>query len=360
MDKTCKERAKRVARSINNWLRPDNDLLKKAIDRTVQEGLFSMSDIRYQIRALKKEATEAALLEWVGELNCVDGDPARVLCLHAGNLPLVGFQDVLAVALSGAGYAGKISKKDPYLLPTFFPHLQAEGLLNNAIWSTDLNTMDGVNSDAVLFSGSTDTVDHILPVLYQQDMVKPNVPILQRTAHYSMAYIHDAEPTTMRNLVDSVFRYGGQGCRSVALVVAPFSLRSEKCHFTDYVESFWLHSPQHIKARPALYHRFAYNKAMGYEQMWLDHFLVEETTMHPTEPFVLHWVVGGLETVKQLALDYEDGLQAVYSSGPEFTAGRFKAEPLVSAQQPPISWKPDGTDPLQWLCNVLQTTHKGS
>ena len=44
--------------------------------------------------------------------------------LHAGNLPLVGFQDVLAVLLSGAGYAGKLSRKDPWLIASFFDVLR--------------------------------------------------------------------------------------------------------------------------------------------------------------------------------------------------------------------------------------------
>ena len=88
----------------------------------MEEGLFSFEDIKFQIRALKENIDSGQVKEWAKRAELGERKNSfnqKVLCLHAGNLPLVGFQDALGTILSGADYFGKVSRKDPYLLPTF-------------------------------------------------------------------------------------------------------------------------------------------------------------------------------------------------------------------------------------------------
>ena len=104
----------KVVRATKAWLQPDNLSLKKAIDKTVEEDLFSLEDIKFQVRTLKQKVDSGQVEEWaeragLSERNNSSGK--KVLCLHAGNLPLVGFQDTLGTILSGADYHGKLSKK---------------------------------------------------------------------------------------------------------------------------------------------------------------------------------------------------------------------------------------------------------
>ncbi|MEX2368722.1 MAG: hypothetical protein WD510_04370 [Balneolaceae bacterium] len=343
-----------VLTAINNWLRPDNRELREAIDRTVQEGLFSFPDVKHRILSLKRTLNEENIRQWLenSRLSAGGGLGGRkILCLHAGNLPLVGIQDALAVLLSGAAYLGKVSGKDPWLLPSFLKEARRAGL-GEITWSDHLGSLEGARSDAVLFSGSARSVQEVLRAIDDLNLAKEGYLSLMRTAHYSLAYIDQNEAQTMEDLVEAVFRYGGRGCRSVAVVISPFSLEDEKCSFTDYVESFWLNNPPHHKPPPSLYHRYAYNKAVGHSQSWLDDFLIEETEMKPDKEYVLHWIRGGREKVRDFVQKYGSGLQSVYVTRREVKIPgleKKELELLSNAQCPPVDWQPDGVDTLKWL-----------
>ncbi len=347
-------RIDRLQSVIFEWLHPNNYHLKEAIDKTVNEGFFSFEDIKHQLLVFKKTLNKRDLLRWAEPLNRKPSNRKikRILCLHAGNIPLVGLQDLLAVLVSGHYYTGKISRKDPYLIPSLLKKLQNAGLVEKGKWSTDLTQLPKILSDAVLFSGSTNSVDTVFDKLIDLKLVKPQTPALVRTAHFSIAYIEDSLPDTMDQLTNAVFRYGGQGCRSVAMVVAPFGLHSKKCSFTDYIEKFFLSAPLHEKAPPSLYQRFAYNKALGVEQAWLDNFLIEETDIEPQEPFILHWVKGDKDTLTKLVDHYKNGLQTVYVKDPSVEIDGIETELIIDAQQPPIYWRPDGVDTVSWLAKI--------
>ncbi|MEX0823370.1 MAG: hypothetical protein WD008_03215 [Balneolaceae bacterium] len=350
---SASEQMENISKAVDQWLKPDNTMLKEAIDQTVDEGLFSLEDIKFQILHLKKSINKGSLLKWVEKsgFNKLANKPKRIVCLHAGNLPLVGIQDVLAVLLSGHNYFGKLSKKDPYLLESFLAECQKLGLLQKIRWTTELRDFEDTNADAVLFTGSGESVENVNEIIENLQIAKPDASQLIRTAHFSIAYITDHKPETFRSLTEAVFRYGGTGCRSVAIVVAPFHLDSEKCEFTDYVESFWLKNPQNQNPEPSLFHHFAYNKATGVSQSWLDDFLIEESRLIDIDKFILHWVKGGWAELEELVRQFEKEIQSVYSTSetPLQAGGKFLTENLSIAQKPPIWWRPDGVDTLQWI-----------
>ena len=348
-----KRHTENIFSAIEEWLDPGNFDLKQAIDRTVNEGFFSFEDVKNQILALKSTLSREKLTIWAQKshlkLNALSDK--KILCLHAGNLPLVGFQDLLSTIMTGGRYFGKLSRKDPYLLPTFLRMAQKHHLLDESTWSTRLEDFRPEPSEAVLFAGSIETASTIKEELNSFGLIKPDTPYLMRTAHFSMAFIPEKSPQTMKELTEAVFRYGGAGCRSVAVVVSPYSLDSIKCEFTDYVESFWLLNPQHQKPPASLFHRYALNKATNMSQAWLDDFLIEENLEKPKEKFILYWVQGDFEKFRQNVEHFEDGLQSLYSTA-NFVGNKinqFTIEPLSQAQKPPIWWKPDQVDTIHWL-----------
>ncbi|MDZ7757329.1 acyl-CoA reductase [Rhodohalobacter sp.] len=355
-----REHIKNISGAIDAWLQPDNLSLKKAIDQTVEENLFGLEDIKHQIRHLKYSLTEDNLLKWAEITNLkISGLKGKnILCLHAGNLPLVGLQDLLATVLTGANYVGKLSRKDPYLLPTLIEKLDDHKISGDRHYSADLNDFSNKEADAVLFAGSEDSVNSVISNLKDLNIVDFETPRLMRTAHFSIAFINDHNKETMEDLAEAVFRYGGTGCRSVAIVIAPFKLKSQKCHLTDYFEIFWLKNPQHEKPDQSLFYRFATNKALGIDQAWLNDFLIEERLSKPTDKFVLQWIQGDEDTLKDIVDKFKDGLQTVYTTS-ESQMADFKKELetetdlLSKAQTPDIWWKPDGIDTITWLQKEL-------
>lgn len=355
MDRTEKH-LKNISEAIDGWLDPSNEDLKRAIDRTLSENLFSFEDIKFQIRHLKTSLTYQNLLKWAdkrsGNLPLLLN--RSILCLHAGNIPLVGLQDFLAVTISGLNYKGKLSRKDPWLLPTLIDKFDEYGITGERDYSTNLKDFSSSNVDAIIFAGSESGASDVVASLDQYGIADSSTPKLLRTAHFSIAYITDDDKKTMEDLTEAVFRYGGTGCRSVAIVIAPFHLNSQKCHFTDYVEAFWLRNPQLKKPDPNLFYRYATNKALGIEQAWLDHFLIEETTDKPDEKFILHWVKGDEKTLNQVVGQFKNGLQTIYTPSGRLPFDRadipyVEIDKLENAQKPDIWWKPDGIDTIQWI-----------
>jgi len=327
-----------------------------AIDRTVREGYFGLEDIRFAIRTLKKSINETALREWVEDANMSDENDAssqNVMCLHAGNLPLVGFQDSFSTLLSGARYTGKISRKDPYLLPTFLNEVKKTALWTDmdVQWTHRLRDFEDMKHDAFIFAGSESSVPGVRQAIQKYNLAKPDAQYLIRTAHFSMAYIDRKDERTMRDLTEAILRYGGKGCRSVAVVVSPYALDDIKCELTDYIESFWLENPQHEYPKPKLKQQYAYNKAIERPQAWLDYFLLQEGGLELDQDFVCYWVQGEESKVAELAEQYQQQLQSVYIPHPdvEIPGLEGRLEYLSDAQQPPISWRPDGVDTLKWL-----------
>ena len=340
---TMKAHIHLIEQATRNWFRSDNIQLKEAIDRTVAEGLFSFEDIKFAILALKDKVDSGQISEWASRAD-LDEDQnqkgKKVLCLHAGNLPLVGFQDALGTILSGAEYSGKLSSKDPYMLATFLATLKEAGLENEINYSTELDSFEGLEADKVLFAGSEQSVEPVKDELRKSKAISERVELVTRTAKFSMAYITSEEPEVVTDLVEAIFRYGGRGCRSVAVVVSPIRFKNLKCHFQDYVEAFWLKNPQLKRPTAALEYQFTYNKAIGRDQAWMDHFLIQESEDFPELDFTLHWVQGDEKKLKELKLKYGNAVQTVYSAGEKIEG--LITEFLSMAQRPPLWWEPDG------------------
>ncbi len=341
---------------FDNWLTDDNLYLKEAIANSVEEEYFSFPDIKHALNVLKSNINRTALEEWAERSGISDEDDAReqnVLCLHAGNLPLVGLQDALAVLLSGARYTGKISRKDPYLLPTFLNEVKNTGTWSSidVQWSHRLDDLEDMQNDAILFAGSEESVPGVMEAIKDYNLKKEDTRFLIRTAHFSMAYLDSQNKKHMEDLVEAIFRYGGKGCRSVAVVVSPYSLDEIKCELTDYIETFWLDNPQHEKPKPKLKQRFAYNKAIERPQAWLDDFLLQEGGLELDQDFICYWVQGDEQKVSEMAEVFGKQLQSIYITHPDVSIPNYedRVEFLSDAQSPPIYWKPDGTDVLKWL-----------
>lgn len=348
-------RIETILEATENWLRSDNHYLMDAIDRTVQEGYFGFEDVKYAIRAIEKSISQTALQEWAERAGLDENDASdqNALCLHAGNIPLVGFQDAFATLLSGARYTGKISRKDPYLLPTFLNEIKKTDLWTDmdVQWSHRLDDFEDMRNDAILFAGSETSVPGVKEAIKKWNLASQSTRFFIRTAHFSMAYIDRRDERTMRDLTEAIFRYGGKGCRSVAIVVSPFTLDDIKCEFTDYIESFWLENPQHEEPPPKLKQQFAYNKAIERPQEWLDYFLLQEGGLELDQDFICYWVQGDESTVAELGDMHQNELQSIYVTHPDIKIPRWeeRTEFLSDAQQPPVSWKPDGKDVLTWL-----------
>lgn len=342
--------SKNIEGVVNSWLNSGSELLQKAIKQTTGEGLFSIEDINFQLEVFKENLKNGQIHEWVNHSvlkseHAVQGK--KVLCLHAGNLPLVGFQTALAIILSGADYHGKLSRKDPYLLASFLEEVQKLRSGQTIEYSTDLRHFKDLQADKVVFAGSQESVPEVKNEVATIKVAKKEASYIIRTAKFSMAYLSEWNLQIKEELVEAMLRYGGKGCRSVAVVVAEFGLLEIREELEEAIHSFWKENPQHLKPSPDLKYLMAYNKAVDRGQLWLQDFLIQETDELSDTDFTVNWVKGDLEKVRELRMKFGELVQSVYTDGPKIEG--LKTELLSSAQKPPIWWKPDGVDVIEAL-----------
>lgn len=352
------ERIKLVVSKINEWFSPRNGSLEGAIERTVDEGLFPLVDVRYAVDALKERIREQSLREWAEKAKVPEeGFPEqKVLCLHAGNLPLVGFQDVVACLVSGVQYFGKVSRKDPHLISSFVRQFKDTSLSEQLYKETRLESYENLNADSVIFSGSKKSVPGIKSVIQKSNIARHNSRYLIRTAYFSMAYVDKLNNRIGRDLASAILRYNGKGCRSVAVVVSPLSLSEVKETLAHFLESYWTINPTWREPSPVNRYRFAYNEAVEKDQMLLEHLIIEEGDPSMDNDDVVYWVKGDLDTVKDMADNFGPALQNIYvTEKRKVTGHEDKIEALENAQRPHLNWKPDGVDILEWLCADFTT-----
>ncbi|MCP9290480.1 acyl-CoA reductase [Gracilimonas sediminicola] len=340
----------RIRKVTEEWLDPENKSLQEAIRKTVDEGHFSQKDIDFQLSVLRENIGNNEIEEWVkrsGLNNAQNAQGTKVLCLHAGNLPLVGFQTALGALLSGADYHGKLSRKDPYLLSSFLKEVKKAGLDQQIRFSTDLNDSKDLRADNVVFAGSEESVSEVKEKILELKVAKENAEYIIRTAKFSIAYLEDWNEETKKELIEAMLRYGGKGCRSVAVVVANFGLKKVKEELKKAIREFWELNPQHQRPAPDLQYQYAYNAAVQRSQLWLEDFLIQESEELPDTDFTVNWVEGGEEKVRELKTQFGKKVQSVYTFGKEIAG--IETEKLAKAQRPNLWWKPDGVDVVKSL-----------
>lgn len=132
--------------------------------------------------------------------------------IFAGNIPLVGFHDFLALYLSGHAARIKLSGKDPYVFPVI---LQLLGEMDPEIHERIQVVEKLEDFDAVIATGSNNTNRYFKK--YFKDY-----PSLLRKNRTSVAILDGAESQEdLTDLSRDMFDYFGLGCRNVTKLFVP-------------------------------------------------------------------------------------------------------------------------------------------
>jgi len=140
-------------------------------------------------------------------------EPKTVAIICAGNIPMVGFHDIMCVLLSGHRALVKMSSDDNVLLPFFLKLLvhYAPAFEKQILFAEGRL---GV-FDAVIATGSNNTATHFLYYFKKY-------PHVIRRSRTSIAVLDGTESDEdLKNLGADIFQYFGLGCRNVSKVLVP-------------------------------------------------------------------------------------------------------------------------------------------
>lgn len=167
------------------------------------------------------------LTEWLAKYDLEGAGPKVVGLVFAGNVPMVGFHDLLSVIASGHHCQIKLSSKDELLVKWLLEHLYACGDVHREHYVIVERLQ---NFDAVIATGSNNSSRY-----FEQYFGKyPNIIRKNRTG---VAVLDGSESGgDLLELGDDLFCYFGLGCRNVSKILVP--LGYDLTRLLDALEPF--------------------------------------------------------------------------------------------------------------------------
>lgn len=171
---------------------------------------FTPESICRSVRAIREEMlTHEKLYTWAERYSLPLPHPLSVAIIMAGNLPLVGFADMLYTLAAGCTPLIKPSSKDP--LPLYIADL-----INSLAGTERVRSLRDTDTPDVLIATGSDSSADYFRSLY------PTAARLIRGSRYSVALLTGSESAEeLRLLGEDCFEHNGLGCRSVSRLLVP-------------------------------------------------------------------------------------------------------------------------------------------
>lgn len=174
-------------------------------------GWFTIDEVQKAVNSLTRMLNNEDLEKWFKDIT-VNQTPKKVGLILAGNIPLVGFHDVLCVLATGNIAMIKMSSSDDKLLPALLNELIAiePAFANQIEYAERLKDFD-----AIIATGSNNTSRYF-------DYYFSKVPNIIRKNRNSVAVLNGDETVEeLENLGHDIFDYFGLGCRNVSKIYIP-------------------------------------------------------------------------------------------------------------------------------------------
>ncbi len=278
-------------------------------------------------RFLSKEALE----KWTSNYSLPVKEPKTVGIVMAGNIPLVGFHDMLCVFISGHKAVIKPSSKDEKLIKHLVERMiEWDGQVKDQLlFAERLN-----DCDAYIATGSNNSSRYF-------DHYFGKYPHIIRRNRTSIAILDGSESATeLEQLADDVHLYFGLGCRNVTKLYVPVDY-----DFLPLLTAFrkynWM--ADHHKYR----NNYDYNLAL--HLLNKKYYMTNESILLIEDPVIF-------SPVSQLNYQF-------YSSSEDLSAKLPAAQdlqcivgkgfiPFGATQTPSLSDYADGVDTLEFLCGL--------
>lgn len=325
---------------LGAYLEKGSELLETEIQKTYfNNRWFIKENTQEAIQAITTAFLQKDLLEnWVSTYAIADETASKkVGLILAGNIPLVGFHDILSVFISGHIAKVKLSEKDKYLIPHFV-NVMAEvddRVLPFFEFSERLNELD-----AVIATGSNNSARYFEAYFGKY----PN--IIRKNRNAVAVLTGNESPEQLQRLGDDVFKYFGLGCRNVSKVYLP-----RDYNFEVLLEG--LHHHKEIVLHDKYKNNFDYNYTLT----------ILNGVRHQSNGCVLMTEDASLQSrIAQLHYEYYDDeadlknkLAKVKDEIQCIVASELSDVPTVDfgkAQQPSLQDYADGVDTLAFLTNL--------
>ena len=319
-----------LAKSVESFEVLDNEL-EDIIRISENENPWFTKD--YQKLALKDWSdllTKENLERWLSDYT-FSKQPKKVGLILAGNIPLVGFHDIICVILSGNIPLIKLSSKDKRMIPFLLK-------LWNKFSEIEYEFVEKLeNFNAIIATGSNNTARYL-------EYYFKNYERIIRKNRTSIAVLdgHETE-AELQLLANDIFTYFGLGCRNVTRIFIPNDFKLERLFqnfllFKDIIN----------------HHKYAnnydYNKAiylLNQDLFWDNNFVMlkEDEALFSPLSVVNFSRYNNIESVEEFIKTNEQDIQCVVGN----QIYNFNTESFGKAQQPDLNSFADNVNTLKFL-----------
>jgi hypothetical protein len=275
------------------------------------------------------------LQKWLQEYRNLDAlTPRSIGIMMAGNIPAVGFHDLMSVLISGHIACVKLSSADEILMkwivktliaiePRFQDLIQIEEMLKG--------------KDAYIATGSDNSSRYF-------SYYFGKYPSIIRRNRTSVAVLTGTESTTdLQDLGKDIFQYFGLGCRNVSKIF--IQSKDQLQHLLDSLEIF-----SSITRHHKYVNNYDYNKSIllvNREDHLDNGFLLIRESSEMVSPIsvLFYEIYTDLDQLKDKLDEMKDHIQCIVSNSDSIQG----CVPFGGAQQPDAWDYADGVDTLSFL-----------
>lgn len=302
------------------------------VQARIHNNWFTEAFSRDAFSAIADELTEEKLTAWLAKYPTLEADRPQqtVAIIMAGNIPLVGFHDLMCVLLAGHNVLIKTSADDTKLTAFVCDLLiQLEPALEPMIAIVS-GKMEGM--DAVIATGSNNTSRYFEHYFGKY----PNIIRKNRT---SVAVLTGNETREELELLGKdIFQYFGLGCRTVSKLFIPAGMKLDTIFEALYPYKWVVDNNKYGN-------NYDYNRAIWLMERvdFLDNgffLLKEDKALASPAASAYYEYYADINTVLDRLNEERDNIQCIVSSNDI---------PFGQAQQPGLADYADGIDTLAWL-----------
>ena len=326
--------------ALGDFLKHPNDELIAVVQSAFERNpWFIVEHINQAINAIANNYLSLNELHtWVSKYELPEAAPKKIGLILAGNIPLVGIHDIIAVFISGHKSVIKLSDKDRVLIPYFVKVLsrvnnQSDEYFEFVERLTDYEAIiaTGSNTSGALFEKYFDKVPHVIR------KNKSGVAIIPKS-------ISDAE---LKKLGSDIFSYFGLGCRNVSKLYIENDfdisrLFKELDPYSDIIN--------HNKYK----NNYDFTNAlylMNEQQFVTNDVLILKEDKHIASRIasVNYEFYTDPNQLEEILNEHYDEIQCVVTN---FSISGFDVIPFGSTQSPLLMQYADGVDTIQFLLDL--------
>jgi len=295
---------------------------------------FTPQSTEMAVKAIAAMLNEHDLEKWI-DTDLDEPDIVHVIGLIlAGNIPIVGFHDILCVLASGNKALIKLSSQDKQLIPYILSKLTEI----EPAFKEQFEFIERLKEfDAIIATGSNNTSRYF-------EYYFSKVPHIIRKNRNSIAVLSGNESREeLRSLGHDIFDYYGLGCRNVSKIYVPKGYNFNS--FFESIEGFKSVSDHH-----KYNNNYDYNKSIFLVNMdnHLDNgflLLKEDKRMASPLAVVYYEEYVSVEQVEKELLDNEESIQCIISTSDLCV----NILPFGQSQRPGLWDYADGVDTMEFL-----------